>query len=267
MSHDQDFQLALIFAIGTAGMLLMAAAVVLFMFIYQKRMLREKLKRQDLEAEYKQKMLGAALESQETERIRIAKDLHDDVGMMLMTMRTYLNSVTEKSMVEMVVPDIRELVDNTHETIRRLSWDLMPSTLERFGLTQTIKEMCDRLSTRNSTPVEFREVNKALTLDKNQETLLYRIIQESVTNALKHSRASRIEIVFDWSNPFLYVSIIDNGVGFDFPVERDKIKIRQGLGLLNVESRVSILGGALTYKNNSPSGVVVTVKLKVSHDG
>jgi signal transduction histidine kinase len=267
MALAPDVPTTLIFAIGAAGMLVMAGTIILFIFLYQKKTLQEQLKRKNLDAEYQQKMLGAALEWQENERIRVSKDLHDDVGMMLMTMRTCLNSVTEKSLSENVIPDIRELVDKTHETIRRLSWDLMPSTLERFGLMQTIKEMCDRLRARGSVPVEFKEINTPLTLDKNQETLLYRIIQESVTNALKHSRATKIEIVFHWCNPFLYISISDDGVGFDFPVERNNIKIRQGLGLLNIESRANILGGHLTFQKNSPSGVIVTVKLKVSHDG
>jgi len=262
MGDDPDVDIALIFIFGTAFMLLMAGGVVLFIFFYQKKMLQEQLKLQNLESEYQQKMLSAALESQENERIRVAKDLHDDVGMMLMTMRTYINSVSEKSMPESAIPDLRALVDDTHETIRRLSWDLMPSTLERFGLIQTVREMCYRLSLRNAIPVELKEPDEPFSLDKNQETLLYRIIQESVTNALKHSRATKISIALTHSASILYLSIADDGIGFDFPVENSKIKMRQGLGMLNIESRAGILGAELEFQNNTPSGVIVNLRLK-----
>jgi two-component system, NarL family, sensor kinase len=264
MEESSGNEVTLIFIIGTAGMLFMAGAIILFVLFYQKQILQEQLKRLDLEADYQQKMLRAALESQETERIRVSKDLHDDVGMMLMTMRASLNSVTEKNLPEGIFADIRSLVDDTHETVRRISWDLMPSTLERFGLVQTVREMCNRLSA-GAIPVEFIELNSSLTLDKNQETLLYRIIQESVTNALRHSRATKITVTFAWNQPFLEIAIGDNGVGFDFPSEKDKIKTRQGLGLINIESRIAVLGATLTYKSNSPSGTIVKVHLQVSH--
>jgi two-component system, NarL family, sensor kinase len=267
MAESPDTQIAVIFGIGTAGMLLMAGAIILFVVFYQKRMLQEQLRRLDMEADYRQKMLRAALESQENERIRVSKDLHDDVGMMLMTMRAYLNSVTEKTLSQGVVTDIRSLVDDTHETVRRISWDLMPSTLERFGLVQATREMCDRLSMRGAVPVEFKETNTPLTLDKNQETLLYRVIQESVTNALRHAHANKIEVRFNWSKFFLEMSVADDGTGFDLPDGKNKIKNSQGLGLINVESRVTILGAQLSYESNDPSGTIVNVKLKASHDG
>jgi two-component system NarL family sensor kinase len=267
MAEPADTQVALIFVIGTAGMLFMAGAIILFVLFYQKKMLLEQLKRLDLEADYQQKMLRSALESQENERIRVSKDLHDDVGMMLMTMRTYLNSIPEKTLPESTVSEIRTLVDDTHETVRRISWDLMPSTLERFGLVQAIKEMCDRLSVRGAIPVEFYEMEVPLTLDKNQETLLYRIVQESVTNALRHAHAQRVRVGIMWSNLFLDIRIEDNGTGFDFPERENHIKGWQGLGLINIESRAKILGAELTFENNVPSGTIVNIKLKANHGG
>ena len=127
--------------------------------------------------------------------------------------------------------------------------------------------MCHRLTLRNAVPVEFREPEGILTLDKNQETLLYRIIQESVTNALKHARATKISITLKATSPFLYLSITDDGIGFDFPVEDKKNKMSNGLGLLNIESRAGLLGGELRFVKNVPSGVSINLKLKVSNDG
>ena len=94
MAGPSEYQVALLIAIGTVGMLLLAIAIILFMVFYQKKMIQEQLKRQQLELTYQQKMMEAALESQENERRRVAGDLHDSIGGMLSTIRvgTHYNS-------------------------------------------------------------------------------------------------------------------------------------------------------------------------------
>src|SRR5258708_24167688 len=196
MAEPASSEVAVIFAIGTLGMLVMAVSIVLFVAFYQKRMVQEQLKRQTLEVEYQKKMLLAALESKENERKRVSKDLHDDVGMMLMTIRAQVNSLTGKPFSDDLVSGIRQIVDEAHESVRRISWDLMPATLDRFGLEQTVKEMCNRLSADNSIPVNFLEEGDPQILDKNQENSLYRVIQESVSNSLRHAQARNIKIKF-----------------------------------------------------------------------
>ncbi len=256
-----ESQIVLIFVIGTAGMLFMAVAIILFVFFYQKKMIQEQLRRKALEVEYQRKMLQAAMESQENERQRVSKDLHDDVGMMLMTVRTQVNSMVGKEFSVTLAEDIRQLVDDTHETVRRISWDLKPSTLERFGLAFTLAEMASRLSVKGSIPVEFHAEGNPASLDKQQETLLFRIIQESVSNALRHGDAHRIDIRFLGEESGLTVTIADDGIGFDFPKEDDPMKVQLGLGLINLENRAALLGGQLRFEKNSPSGTMVKIKI------
>ncbi len=256
-----ESQIVLIFAIGTAGMLFMAVSIILFVAFYQKKMIQEQLRRKALEVEYQRKMLQAALESQENERQRVSKDLHDDVGMMLMTVRAQVNSMVGKPFSDALAGDIRQLVDDTHETVRRISWDLKPSTLERFGLVHTVKEMGGRLSVSGSIPVEFHEEGSPASLDKHQETLLFRIIQESVSNALRHGEARRIDIRFLWEELSLTVTIADDGIGFDFPGGQSKMKVQLGLGLINMENRTGLMGGQLRFEKNNPSGTMVKIKI------
>src|SRR5882672_7710994 len=103
-------------------MLFMAGAVILFVTFYQKRMIQEQSRRQAMEIEHQRNMLQAALESQENERKRVSKDLHDDVGMMLMTVRAQISSFIGKTFSDSEAAGIRQLVDETHETVRRISW-------------------------------------------------------------------------------------------------------------------------------------------------
>jgi two-component system, NarL family, sensor kinase len=257
-----DNQIALFFAVGTSGMLFMATAIVVFVAFYQKKMLLEQLKLQKIEEEYQRKMLAAALESQESERKRVSKDLHDDVGMMLMTVRAQINSIIGQTFSNESAGNIRQLVDETHESVRRISWDLMPSTLERFGLLQAVRELCSRLH-QDGISVEFEERGEGSALDQNQETHLYRIIQETVSNAIRHSQGTRICVLFHWSEQDLNVLVSDDGKGFDFPQENSKIQNRVGLGLINLENRVSILNAKLQFEKNNPTGTIVNLKLPV----
>jgi signal transduction histidine kinase len=261
LSSSSNYQIELIFALGTLGMMFMAGAIILFVTFYQKRMIQEQSRRQALEIEYQKKMLQAALESQENERKRVSKDLHDDVGMMLMTLRAQINSLVGKTFSNDMAGDIRELVDDTHESIRRISWDLNPGELERFGLVQTVVEMCSRLSAPGSVPVDFNEEGKGASLDKNQETLIFRIIQESVSNALRHAQAQRIAIRLSWETPVLHLVIADDGIGFKFPQEKNTLPGHLGLGLINLENRATLLGGKLYFEKNNPSGTIVNLKL------
>jgi len=256
-----DPQVVLLFIAGTAVMLLMAGAIILFVVFHQKKMVQEEIKRQDLEIEYQKKMLKAALESQENERKRVSKDLHDDVGMMLMTLRVNLNSQSDGPF-----KDLLQLVDETHESVRRISWDLMPSTLDNFGLFQSTQEMCERLSSRDTAVVTYHEEGQRLSLDKDQELLLYRIAQESVTNAIKHAHASTINVKYRWTNNSLILSISDDGLGFDFPSVKNKASGRHGLGLYNLENRAALLNANLSFEKNQPSGTLVLVSLPLTYE-
>lgn len=252
---NSDSQEILLFIAGAAILLLLLVAVILFVVFHQKKMMQEENKRQNLEIDYQKKMLKAALESQENERKRISKNLHDDVGMMLMTLRVNLNSLPKGDNDELM-----QLVDETHESVQRISWDLMPSTLDNFGLFQSTQEMCERLSS-DSVKVSYGEEGKRLSMDKDQELLIYRVVQEAVTNALKHAHAMSINVNFQWSKNSLLLTITDDGLGFDLSKMKNKISGRHGLGLYNLENRVGLLGGELTFEKNEPSGTVVSVVL------
>ncbi len=259
MAGPSQTQAYLIFAIGTAGMLFMASAIILFVVFYQKRMLNEQLRRQTMEADYQKKMLAAQIESQEQERTRIAKDLHDDVGLMIQALRitalSHLKDAPDESKKE-----VQQMASELTESVRKISWNLMPSSLERFGLTSTIEEMCDRLSSHGA-PVNFICNGNPCAIAKNNEVSLYRMVQEIVNNALKHAKASHIVVNLVWSDVQLLLSIVDNGVGFDVSKGSATLTKGSGLGLMSLHSRAHLLGAALSIERNVPSGTCVIILL------
>src|SRR5687768_3477261 len=141
---EGEIQIYLIIAVAIVAMLVMSGAIILFVVFYQKRMIKEQLKRQALEFEYQQKMMQAELESQESERRKLAADLHDSIGGMLSTIRVGMSTVAKGLPNPHSIDETKRMLDDTISSVRRISRDLMPSTLEKFGLTYAIKELCER---------------------------------------------------------------------------------------------------------------------------
>jgi signal transduction histidine kinase len=123
--------------------------------------------------------------------------------------------------------------------------------------------MCERLSS-SAIKITLHEAGNRISLDKDQELLLYRIAQEAITNAIRHSNASVIDVHYQWGNQSLTLLIMDDGLGFDFPTINNQVAGRHGLGLYNMENRVDLLCGELSFNKNNPSGTVVSVKLPLA---
>jgi two-component system, NarL family, sensor kinase len=254
-------QIYLIIGVAVVAMLLMAGSIILFVLYYQKRMVQEQFKRQQMELDYQRKMMEAALESQENERRRVAGDLHDSIGAMLSTIRVSLityakrNKPDDESIVES-----KKMLDDTIESVRRISRDLMPSTLEKFGLTQAVKEMCERFQSTSSLPIVFEEQGDTPPFSKNRELMIFRIVQELLNNALKHAEASFIKVTFV-NVEHLQVVVEDNGKGFNAEEHKSDKTTGKGLGLFNIENRARLVGGTVDFNAPTVQGSKVIIKI------
>jgi two-component system NarL family sensor kinase len=252
---------ALIFTFATVGMLVLAGSIILFVVFYQKKMIQEQLKRQLLELDYQQKMMEAALESQENERRRVAADLHDSIGAMLSTIRVGITTKQINDPQSLELP--KQMLDDTISSVRRISRDLMPSTLEKFGFAQAVKEMCERFQATALMPIHWHETGEIRAMDKNRELMLFRIVQELINNALKHSQATEITITASGGDEIV-LSVEDNGIGFDPDTFKTPKQNGQGLGLFNIENRARVLGAKVNFDKNRKHGSKIT--LTVSYE-
>lgn len=242
-------------------MLLLAITIILFMVFYQKRMIQEKFKRQELELEYQRKMMEAALASQENERRRVAGDLHDSIGAMLSTIRVSLITLARKENADLEsIGQSKKMLDDTIESVRRISRDLMPSTLEKFGLVQAVKEMCERFQSTAGMPITFEEKGEVRAMEKSRELMIFRVVQELVNNALKHAQAQTIAVCMDGGAGVL-VEVADDGVGFDADEHKTDKRTGKGLGLFNMENRARLLGGEITFDKNRTKGSRVVLRV------
>ncbi len=223
-------------------------------------MLQKKMETQKIETDYQRKLLQSTIESQEKERKRIASELHDGVGAMLSATKLNLGMITNgtipKEELKEVVCESKDMIDETIDTVRRISKDLLPSSLEQFGLAKALEELTEKLSNQN-THVTFELIeSKDHTLDVQRQLLTFRIVQELINNALRHSEASLVKVVVKVDDSFQIV-VSDNGEGFDLEATRKDIK--KGVGLYNIENRVSLLNGEVKFESKEGKGTTISI--------
>jgi two-component system, NarL family, sensor kinase len=253
MGQSQTVEIYLIVGVAIIAMLLMSGAIIIFVVFYQKRMIKEQLKRQALEYEFQQKMLQAELESQETERRRLAADLHDSIGGMLSTIRVGMSTVAKQLTNPQSMDQTKQMLDDTITSVRRISRDLMPSTLEKFGLSHALAELCERFQNTSQIAIEYHEQGDLGLLEKNRQLMIFRIVQELLNNAIKHAQATRISVDVKLQQT-LIIAVEDDGVGFDAEAIKNDAQGGRGLGLFNIENRARLLGGKVEYLKPAKNG-------------
>jgi signal transduction histidine kinase len=262
---DQNPNFILVFSLATVVMLVLAGSIILFVVFYQKRMIQEQMKRQQMESDHQQKMLQAELESQENERRRLAADLHDSIGGMLSTIRVGLITLGRSLPDPQGMNETKQMLDETINSVRRISRDLMPSILEKFGFIYAIQELCERFQATSQIPIQFRQDGELPVIGSQRGLMIFRIVQELLNNAVKHSQATQIQVAVGIDKQ-LFISVEDDGVGFDAEQMKNEKINGKGLGLYNIENRARLLGAELFFESQNSKGSKTTLTLPVLNE-
>lgn len=251
--------------IGILIMLSLALAFIVFFNRSQRKIFEEQMRVQQLQLEHQAQLLYSNIRTQEEERKRIAKDLHDEVGSKLNVIHLNLHRVkkgtAETPTADDAVSDMFVLINDTIDTTRRISHDLLPPTLENFGLQEAIKELCDSYQKADSAVAFQFELlqNDERPTDKMVEVNLFRVLQELISNSLKHGKPSQISIRLWLGSQELRLEYRDNGKGFDV----EKLKGKNGLGMQNIESRMKMIHAK--YELDSKVGEGFTASFLIHH--
>ena len=249
--------------IGIGGLILLLGLLV------HSQYRRLKLKKESqLQAEImKQQEIAvkAVMEAEENERQRIAKDLHDGVGQMMSAAKMNLSafeseisfsSDEQKASLEKVI----QLVDESCKEVRTVSHIMMPNALLKNNLGVAIRDFVDKLSNKSlKAHVSTEGLDERF--DSNVETVLYRVIQECVNNAIKHAGATTLDISMIRDKDGISGTIEDNGKGFD-PGDKSKF---EGIGLKNITSRIEYLKGTVDFDSSPGRGTVVALHVPLAH--
>lgn len=226
--------------------------------------IRDVSKRQETE----RKVLNAVIETEETERKRFAKDLHDSIGPLLSSINLYLSALKqtdESEKKESIIKVSREAVNEALVSIKEISNNLSPHILSDFGLEKAIDSFTQKLQISERINISFHADNLNKRLNEQVEVVIYRVVTELIHNTIKHAKAENIEINLSREKDELKLIYIDDGIGFDIrKLESGKAK---GMGLYNILSRVRSLNGTHKIKSNIVNGgmmAVLSVKLETA---
>lgn len=234
-----------------AAFFTIACGAILFFIRYQKNLLKKQEELFHLEAEHRKELLSSNIQSAEEERLRIARDVHDELGGIFSTLSLslqQLNPETEKNKDTLL--QSKQLIQTGINSVRRISHAIIPFELELLGLEQTLTNYTQSVSTASGMDIQFEfdhppeEMNPILSL------AVYRIIQELLNNTLKYAGASSVAISCSCYQGQLHMQYKDNGVGVDLT---DK-KIKRGIGIKNIESRVLALDGNVSFLSSPGQG-------------
>ncbi len=255
--------------------LLVAVSMVIYIFYQRNRNLealqaeKEKLYQQNVKEILKAqeiKSMNALIEGQQQERKRIAEELHDRLCGMLATIKLQVSSL-ESKLSDVEVKKIQQiqqyehtiqLIDNAYDEVRKISHNLSSGTLTNFGLLAALKDLRESLEEGTSFTVVIRSFGlESSRLDTLAEIHIFRVIQELITNVIKHSSANTIQIDLNLFENNLNIIFNDNGTGFD-----PGLKSR-GLGLKNVRSRIERLNGELSIDSNLGNGSTFIINIPI----
>ena len=208
--------------------------------------------------------LRRVVAAQELERTRLARELHDETGQaltsILLSLRTVEEAGGDEQELHAAVAEVRELVRSTLQDVRQLAVELRPKVLDDFGLVAALERLTETFGEQTGMSVQFQQLlPKSDRLPPEVETALYRIVQESLTNIVKHARATNVSVVLARKSDSVSVVVEDDGVGFEPRLARDG-----GIGLVGMQERVALLGGRLAIESRPGAGTTFVAEVPLT---
>ena len=215
--------------------------------------------------------LSASLQAaREEEATRIAREIHDELGAALTSLRWDLEAVDEglsESGDQSQLPELRKritammrLTDTTINTVRRIASELRPVALDTLGLTEAIEWQARQFQERTGITVEYDCTLENVHLSREQSTAVFRVFQEALTNILRHAQAARVNIQMQEEDCEFILTVTDNGRG----ITDDEKSGQCTLGLLGMRERIHLIGGKIDISGIDRKGTVVTVRIPIS---
>lgn len=246
----------------TGWFLTLAALFVagLIFLAYEFRVLRLKKAKAAQEA-----FSRRLIESQETERKRIAAELHDSLGQSLAIIKNRaalsLSSPEDHSRAIEQLDEIATAATYAIDEVRDIAYNLRPYQLDRLGLTKALESLLKKAAVSNGIRLTYELDPIDDTFAKESEINLYRIIQESVGNVLKHSQATQAKVAIKKGRREIDITVQDNGKGFDPEALTTREPGQGGFGLIGISERARMLGGRFAIESAAGRGTILTIKL------
>ncbi len=245
----------------TALIVLLAALTIITLLWINRQKHKAQVRVREARIEEQKQGLNAVITAVEEERKRIAKDLHDGIGQQLSGLRLSWSKLARKFAKDGEDGELNKLtdiLDGTANNLRSISHEMMPRVLSEAGLVPAIEDMLEKSFALSDVKYSYEHFGMDSRFNERLEISLYRVCQELINNIIKHSGASEVSVQLIYSGTNLALIVEDNGRGFDVTKSGD------GIGLMNISSRVSNINGEINYEPSPGSGTVATIRIPVS---
>jgi two-component system NarL family sensor kinase len=268
LETEASSEITTLVLLGTLGGIILASSLVVFVTLYNKKLLAEKHQLTEAKLNYQKQLLTASLEIEERERKEIAKNVHDDIGallsLILINETRMVKGFDEASEKYKLYQNNKENVGLISDSLRNITNQLYSPVLSKFGLAEGLRDIFVKFNASPDVRIELNAPTEHISLDPNVQMQLYRSILEIINNSLKHGRAKEIEVKMVQKNRKLNCTVTHDGDGLSQKQFDQLIKAPTGLGLSNLQGRVESMGGNLVYGSNSDSGrsqVQITIEV------
>lgn len=254
--HISQQRVQLIVLTGIMIILLMSAGL----FYNRNKLRQQQILNEEIQNQERIR-LRAIIESQESERQRIAAELHDGLGQVLSAARVNIAALVDETQRQPQINQALELIDRSCRELREISHNMMPSLLVNSGLNAALIEMAYRINSTGVLKIEVLEDGFLERVKSEIEINLYRIVQELITNILKYANATEVQIQFIFEKEMLTMMMEDNGQGFDINV----LHTAKGNGWYNIQSRTRLINGQIEIDSKVGNGTVVTLNVPLGN--
>ena len=244
-----------------AGFVLIVLSGLFLFYVYRKNKLLSKRQIEVLEKEKESQKLKAMIQGEEKERKRFAQELHDGLGAVLAGVKMSISKIKPQTLdqsTQSAYQKASDLIDNASRTVREIAHNLMPYALEQQGLIFAMEDICQNFRANRAVDIDLIHYGDEQDLNDSLKITTFRIAQELLSNSLKHAKATSIIVQLTIEPNELMLIIEDDGVGFE------PQKVKSGIGLSNIQSRVNYLNGEMTIDTHSDQGSTFTIVLPIN---
>lgn len=248
-------------------LVLLVLFLIIFAFLFQRRQAQFRAEKQALHETYQREILTAQIETQNQTLQHVAGELHDNIGQLLAVAMLHLNVLDEDLEQTPHHPAVQQagsVVQQVINDVRALSKTLNTDAVTQLGLHDSIWLELDRIRRTGRYQAQLTVTGEPTRLDPQVEIVLFRMVQETISNTLKHARAKTILVNTDYQPNLFTLRIADDGRGFLTTSPINEQKTATGQGLSNLHRRANLLGGSCAVMSQVGEGCIVTINLPLT---
>jgi len=254
----------IVILITTLTVILLIVVIIIIFSIFQRRKEKFLFEQKEAEQRFEDEIIKSQLETQEQTLQNISWELHDNVGQLLSVAKMQLNMLEPEvaNGQKSILDETGEIISKSLQEIRSLSKLLNPETVKNMGLKEAIELELQRFNRLKFLEAHLNIIGDEIAIDKKEEIILFRILQEFFSNSIKHAKATKLDVTLSYTTENLIITAQDFGVGFD------KDTIENGSGLINMKSRAKLIntGFSLTSEKDKGVSLILTYPLKQTHE-